>query len=92
MTTNRKDTPMALPREHLEKQIAGVATTRTTSITAAWEQIADESSRSNAYFGTFRPDKTVHLCQRCGGGFRSPTRQRHCSVACRDADRNDEQP
>ncbi|GAB7070414.1 hypothetical protein JCM12141A_47030 [Mycolicibacterium hodleri] len=68
---------------------APLPTPPTTNVSRGFEALADEAARTDYYFGTFKADPNLHVCQRCGNAFQAETKQRHCSIACRDADRDD---
>jgi hypothetical protein len=62
----------------------------TTSVSDAWAELGSRAGDYNDYAKRMRPGAAIaYRCANpaCGKAFQAPTRQRFCSLACRDQDR-----
>ncbi|KDE98179.1 hypothetical protein Y900_004275 [Mycolicibacterium aromaticivorans JS19b1 = JCM 16368] len=81
------DARSLLADEDLRRHRPRRATTTTT--TDAWAEVASRASDYDDYKQRMRPGaETAFRCVRCGIAFQAETRQEHCGLPCRDADRN----
>jgi hypothetical protein len=68
-------------RDQPSRQRPGNTTTAT--VTAGWQQLANEAGNYDAFHQIMRrADTSVRRCEACNETFRSETAQRHCSPGC----------